>query len=144
MAHKFDHEAAFAWYVAQGEARSITAVAKKFKVSRRAVHKAARKDEWHARLDKIEADAKVPACLRPPLHGATSSCRGRARLGAGRGRPRRDPSWAMAPPARARSRMRNQRMQALPSDAPAMGRVHGARVRDRRARLSELRGPTRS
>lgn len=58
MTRKFDHEAAFGWYVAQGESRSMTSLAKKFGVSRRAVHKAARKGGWHARLDKIEREAK--------------------------------------------------------------------------------------
>lgn len=50
---------AFDHYVAQGEQRSYQATAKHFGVSKCAVAKCAKREDWASRLAKIEADART-------------------------------------------------------------------------------------
>ncbi len=59
MTRKLDDDAAFNFYVELGPGRSHSQVATKFEVSRRAITKAAERNNWGARLDKIEADARA-------------------------------------------------------------------------------------
>lgn len=54
-------EDAFAYYVSLQEERSHEAVAKFFGVSKRAVTKAAARQDWAARLEKIERDGRERA-----------------------------------------------------------------------------------
>lgn len=56
-----DEEKAFAEYVAMGDSRSYREVAKKFRVQKRRIVHVARRNEWLARLAKIEADARAQA-----------------------------------------------------------------------------------
>ena len=58
MVRKIDDEAAFAHYIAQGEKRSMYLTAKVFKVSRRAIGKCARRNDWYRRLGDIEREAR--------------------------------------------------------------------------------------
>jgi hypothetical protein len=58
VVRKIDDEAAFAHWIAQGEKRSQYLTAKVFKVSRRAIGKCARRNNWYQRLGDIERDAR--------------------------------------------------------------------------------------
>jgi len=60
MSHKIPDDA-FAYYVSLQEERSYEAVAKFYGVSRRAVTKAAARENWSERLEKIERDARERA-----------------------------------------------------------------------------------
>lgn len=59
MTRKLDDDEAFNFYVELGPGRSHSQVATKYGVTRRAITKAARRNNWAARLDKIEADARA-------------------------------------------------------------------------------------
>src|SRR5690349_13667293 len=58
VARKLDDEAAFAFYVGLGSARTYGAVARRFNVTSRAIRKASKRNEWMARLAKIESDVQ--------------------------------------------------------------------------------------
>ena len=59
MTRKLDDDEAFNFYVELGPSRSHSQVAAKYDVSRRAITKAAQRNNWAARLDKIESDARA-------------------------------------------------------------------------------------
>lgn len=52
---------AFQFYVSLGDDRSYSAVARRYDVSKRAVSKRATREDWQARLERIERDARERA-----------------------------------------------------------------------------------